>query len=361
MNRAALALSVLGAATGCQALTGADEFTVYQGLCTVCPDGTDLKHPPCPRPSNATETGERFVYAARRVRFGKPGNFENFDIGYDLDCSSRPAAGHPAACKARTSDDTADDRPWIALPRGIDNTLATRIFGPLYEIAAQTGQDIDIDKQYSEQQERGELGIVVLVDDWNGTPSDPSVSVTTFLSPGVSPDNGLPRWDGTDRWDRYADLPGNETRYFNLEQGTGYVAEGQLVVDYRDRGTVSLRFGSPKLSFRISVRELFFAGAIDAGGLHNFSMTAIAELTTAYEDIDDLAQVLAGCNAGGEAFLKARLPSLLLSAADMPLDRRTADPTIACDGISLAWSFDSVRAQLGGSQDPEAPPDGGCL
>lgn len=359
---ATLLLIAALAGSGCELITRADEYAVYEGLCNACPKTSlDLRHPPCPNESEALDSSEQFVFAARRLQFGKPADWldspDTFALGYDMDCSDRPNAGRPVLCRPIAEADA--NGPWERLPRGIDNSLATRIFAPLYEVAAANNQQIDLDATYSADQEAGRLGTLVSIENWNGTADDPSVMMSIYSSPGVSGENGAPRWDGTDEWDRYSDVPGNESKFFKVEGAEGYVANGVLVVDYRSRGDISYRFGSPENSFRIIVREVSFIGRLSADKLDNFNMIAVAPFGSIYEVVPEAAKVLSTCDPAAEFFLKQELGDLLIGAADMPTERGRPE-TEECDGITFAWALDAVRARFGGFKEAsDLPPE--CL
>jgi len=362
LHAAPLAIAAALALSGCELITRADEFAVYEGLCNACPKSSlDLRHAPCPNDSSAPDSSEQYVFAARRLQFGKPADWEDspksFALGYDMDCSDRPNEGRPVLCRPRAGAE--DDSGWHQLPHGIDNSLSSRILAPLYETAAMFGRDIDLDATYSADQEAGRLGTLVAVSDWNATDDDPSVTVSVYSSPGVSAENGPPRWDGTDEWDRYSDVPGNDSKFFKVENAQGYVADGVLVVDHRARGDISYRFGSPENSFRIIVREVSFIGRLSTERLDNFNMIAVAPFTSMFEVVPEAAKVLSACDPAGELFLKDQLSDLLVGAADMPTERGRPE-TEACDGITFAWAQDSVRARFGGfKEESDLPP--GCL
>lgn len=377
MKRARLVFAAMFATTAsgalaCEVFTHADDYAVnatpYSGWCNECPaTNEDLRHPPCPSSDGVDgDDGQQHVYATRALHFGHPSDWQganasSFHLGYDLDCSSRPD-GVPVLC-APIAVDGGPHLPWQSLPHGIDNSLMQRIFAPLYDLAKKAGRDIDLDAEYSAQQNSGELGLLVLVRGWNGGADDANVVVDITSSPGISPDNGPPRWNGTDRWDRYDDIPGMQTRYYSISNMPCYVASGQLVCDYRFAGDVSLRFGSPSLSFRLLVHDVTFAGTIDADHLDYFTMNARADLASAYDEIDETAQVLSGCDPVGEAYLESTLGDLLAGAADLPSSvGAPVDQT--CDSVSFSWALDAQKALLGGyrmESDADAGADAACL
>jgi hypothetical protein len=364
----ALALGTLGATmSACELLTHPSDYAIdagvpYDGFCNVCPEsGADLLHPPCPNGGDGDD-GETYVFAQRSVRFGRPGDWTgedaaSFDVGFDLDCSERPE-GEPVLC-APVTPDAGTPVPWKPMPHGIDNALVQRIFGPLYETAANAGQDLDLDAEYSKNAEAGKLGLLVVVEGWNGEADDAHVVMSIHSSPGVSEGNGPPRWDGTDRWDRFSDLPGTATSFFTIERAEGYVSGGSLVVDYRSRGDVSFRFGSPARSVRLFLHDVVFAAKLTRDALRPMTMVARADVSGAYEEIPDIARVLGACDPLAETFLLASLPSLLIGAADMPSELG-ARPESSCDSISFGWTFEAQKARMGGHRAASGEPDAGC-
>lgn len=367
--RARLALALL-ALTGaaCELLTHATDYAVappYQGICNVCPDPKeDLRHVPCPTTNAADgDDGTAHVYAARRLHFGKPSEWKgpgaaSFRLGFDQDCSARPN-GLPVLCTAVTPDGGAP-LPWVALPHGIDDSLLQRIFTPLYEAAAAAGQNFDLDATYSANEEAGKLGLLVTIEGWNGTPDDAHVTMTLQSSPGVTPSSAPPLWNGDDPWDVYPDTPELTREILKVVQADGYVAGGVLVVDYRSRGDVSARFGVPGQTFRILLHEVVFSGTLTNDRLDELTMSARADVASAYESITDTAKFLGGCNPAAIAYLEQKLPALLVGAADMP-SSPNAPKEQACDSVSFAWALDAERARLGGTRGSIVATDGGCL
>jgi hypothetical protein len=341
-----------------------DDTPPYVGLCNECvAGGKDLRHAPCPPSAGAADKSEPFVYAARAMHFGKPAdwkgpNADAFRLGYDLDCSDRPQ-GTPVLCKPRPLEGP-NAVPWQPMPHGIDNTLVQRIFTPLYEQAEAFGMAFDVDATYSANMEQGRNGIVVIVDHWNGAGDDPAVFVNVYSSPGLSEDNGPPRWDGTDTWDNYTTEGGLDTKYFKVDRAEGYVAGGVLVADYRKRGDVSLRFGTLEASFRLFVHDLFLVGAITPDRIDYLTLTAVADLATTLDAVPDLARVLGACNEQAEAYLNVVLVDLLTGAADMPSSSGKPADSL-CDAISFSWAFDAQKAKIGGERADSPVVDGGCL
>ena len=362
-----LAATTAVAASGCELFTHPGDFEVdagvpFKGFCNECDAGEgELDRPPCPGDGTGDD-GLVHVYAARRLRFGKPTdwrgkNAESFHLGFDRDCSTRPK-GTPALCKLSVPD-AGPMPPWEALPHGIDSSLTQRIFGPLYDLAATAHRDIDLDAEFSKRDAEGLEGVILTVDGWNGEENDDHVKFNLFSSPGLSRSNGPIRWDGTDSWDRYPDGPGVEN-YFRIVDATGYVASGVMVLDLRPRGDVNLRFGSIYNSFRLTVHEVVFAGKLSKDKLEGLTMSALADVDSALESVDEAKQVLSACDPLAEAYLGANLPPLLIGAADMPSDRSNR-PDAPCDAVSFAFAIDAESALLGGRRNaPKETPDAGC-
>jgi hypothetical protein len=371
-TRATLALSLgvaaaFAAASGCEFLTHPNDFEVdagvpYVGFCNECDAGdADLARPPCPGVGSGDD-GTRYVFASRELRFGKPSQWQganaaSFHLGFDRDCSTRPE-GTPVLCRY-TIPDGGPMPPWEPLPHGIDSSLSQRIFAPLYEAAAMAHQKVDLDAEFSKRDEEGKEGLIFTVEGWNGEPDDDHVVFNLYSSPGISKSNGPIRWDGTDVWDLYPEGPGVQ-EYFRIADAEGYVSHGVIVLDVRALGDVNLRFGSIYNSFRLTVHDVVFAGNISKDRLDGFTMSALADVSSALESVDEATQVLSACDPLAELYLGANLPPLLIGAADMPSDK--SNPLDSpCDAISFAWSIDAQKAVIGGRRSaPPLPPDAGC-
>jgi hypothetical protein len=362
-----LAASAAAVASGCELFTHPGDFEVdagvpFSGFCNECPAGEeDLARPPCPN-GGTGDDGHQYVFASKHLSFGKPSdwtgkNAESFHNGFDRDCSTRPK-GTPVLCKL-TIPDAGPMPPWEGLPHGIDSSLSQRIFGPLYTAAAAAHQKVDLDAEFSKRDAEGLEGLILTVDGWNGEEDDDHVVFNLYSSPGVSKANGPVRWDGTDVWDLYPDGPGVED-YFRIADAEGYVSKGVIVLDLRPQGDINLRFGSIYNSFRLTVHEVIFAGKITKDKFDGLTMSALADVDSALESVDDAKRVLSACNPLAELYLGANLPPLLIGAADMPSDK--ANPIDSpCDSISFAFSIDAYGAKLGGKRDAaKEGPDAGC-
>jgi len=355
--RLTLALALLGLAAGCELVTHSDDFTVmqrapYQGACNACPTSAlDLRHAPCPTDSAAADLDQTFTYAARRFYFGHPDDWSTpesaaaFKLGLDQDCSDRPT-GKPVLCQPLTPDGGLLE-PWSALPHGIDNALIQRVLGPLYQYADLQGMPFDLDSSVSQTHEKGRYGLMMQVEGWNGTPDDPSVKLSIFASPGITADNGPPRWDGTDVWSRYDDVDALTSHYFTISRVSGYVARGVLVVDDRQKGDIVFRFPTARGTFSFLINNVVFLGGITRTKLGYMTMSAQASLASLYSTSDEAAHVLSGCNPGIEDKLKKALPQLLLGAADMPSDPQNGVDA-PCGAISMGLAVDAEAARLGG-------------
>lgn len=348
------ALAGAGAlSSGCALMTDAGDFTVYEGLCNRCPRDGALRQRPCPVPSDAPDTGATYLYARRRVRLGEPRDWEgaaaaSFDVGYDLDCSSRPA-GRPVTCRPRLDP---PQRPWAALPRGIDNALAQRVMAPLYETAESFGVHMSLD---GDDGDTPLVGTLFSISDWNGTPDDPHVVFSMHATPGPSLDNGPPRWDGTDRWDVFDEA--TAPSYFSIDDVEGYVAGGVLVLDAGARGAVGFRITTEVGSYTVLMRDFAVTGRIRPDALENLVETGVIDYASAIDAVDSAAKSLGGCISGASTFLEGKLPVLLEDAADMPLDP-DRDPSALCDGLSFAVAYDAYPVVPG--QARAAAPGGVC-
>src|SRR5438270_6362452 len=104
MRRRLLLLAlVLWPVVGCECLTSASEYRVFQGLCDECPSSADdLRRPPCPPPSPSDRPdggdSQHWMFAWRHLSLGGAFDGGDYSDGYDQDCSVRAPHGEPVLC-----------------------------------------------------------------------------------------------------------------------------------------------------------------------------------------------------------------------------------------------------------------------
>jgi hypothetical protein len=322
----------------CELVTLDREFIYFEGYCNECSD-SGLKRAPCPAGSDAPDLDAELVFAARRALFVQSPDTPT--PGLDMDCS---AAAAPTRCRPRVETPSL---PWAEEIQGIDNAMSTRIFQPFQDLATESGLGQLIDFDYTD----GVGGQLLVLRDFNGTEDDPSVRVSFYASPGVSQGNGPPRWDGTDRWDRY-ELGGSPEPFLRIEDAEGYVADGTLVVDQRGQGLSAFRIdagtGRP---FRLFVRDVLLVGRVDEDGMEDVVFSAVVDHDAMLESAGEAAEALGACYPEAVPAIEVMLVDMLAEAADMP----SADATSAdqpCGGVSMAFSLSGRRARLGGFSAP---------
>ncbi len=346
---------------GCELITRAAEYRArpsYRGLCNACGERSeDILRPPCPPKDLQAGGGEgqdpRRVYAWRRLSMGSapvsPGDLE-YDVGFDQDCSTRADRGLPAWCRPVPHEEHAiPSPPWFPpLPRGIDNSLGQRIIAPALAFSQTAGLKLDVEATLNAMLEAGQFSGVFIVDNWNGTPDDPDVTVT--IANGLS-SAAPPRWDGNDVWVPDSD-PSAYPHY------PAYVVKGVLVADTRTtaeddvRITLLNRQGRP-VTFLLPSRLAVYVAALtpDAATVVTYARWFLAD---ALAESDRIADFIAGDSPPDASdplpgILRVSLRELLQGAADLPLGEAPT-PDQKCAAISMALRFQGLRARL-----PDSP------
>ena len=372
-NRAAIGALTLALTCGCQVASHADDFSVresrepFQGVCNACPPSElDIRRPPCPVDSSEPDDGNVYTYVWRHMRLGareeewSGPNSEAYDIGLDLDCSTRPS-GLPARCTPRElTGALPEEIPWTPLPHGIDNAAAQRVFSPLIK---KSGGLIDFEAQMSESVDAGGSTIGVTLTQWNGTANDPRVNARMFSIVGISPDNGgPPRWDGNDLWDVATggpdpDFPGLNIPDVTFKTNAAYVANGVLVADLSHLGVSSMVLMNKGARLEVQLHDLLVLANVTTESL----TPVIGVGKWFYEDMsrsqDEFADFLSGCNPGIRSILDPLLPDLIAGAMDLPTND-DAPIDAPCEAMSVGYGADAFPARVGGYRSPSALP--GC-
>ncbi len=370
LTRDALACCV--ALAGCQVASHANDFSVrsetaFVGMCNACPETQeDLRRPPCPVDSTAPDDAEVHTFIWRSMLLGAKQeewtgpNADAYAVGIDLDCSTRPL-GVPALCAPRElTGALPEEVPWVALPHGIDNSAAQRIFGPLIK---KSGGLIDFEGQMSDSIDKGGSTIGVTVTRWNGTPNDPQVNARMFSVLGISASNGgPPRWDGNDLWDASAggpdpDFPEHDIPDVTFKTNKAYVANGVLVADLSHLGVSSMVLMNKGARLEVQLHDLLVMATLDKAGLH----PVIGVGKWYYEDMsrsqDAFGDFLAGCNPGIRSLLDPLLPDLIAGAMDLPVEE-SSPADAPCNAMSVGYGAHAFPAKVGGYRSPSALP--GC-
>lgn len=357
----------------CQVASHADDFSVrpsqepFRGVCNECPPTVeDLRRPDCPTDSSVPDDGEVYTYIWRHMRLGAREeewtgpNRDAYAVGIDQDCSTRPD-GLPALCAPRPlTGALPEEIPWTALPHGIDNSVAQRMFWPLIK---KSGGMIDFETQMTQSVDQGGSTIGLVLTEWNGTDDDPQVDARFFSVAGISPDNGgPPRWDGTDRWDVATggpdpDFPGLNIPDVAFKSDRAYVARGVLVVDLSHLGVSSMVLMNKGARLEVQLHDLVVIAELTKEAL----LPVIGTGKWYYEDMvrsqDAFADFLSGCNPTIRNVLDPLLPDLIAGAMDLRIDDE-APIDAPCEAMSVGYGADAYRALVGGYRPPTALP--GC-
>ena len=342
----------------------------YSGVCNACPpDAGDLLRPPCPLPGEAPDDGLYRTYVWHTIHLGAtPDQWAAdagapYTVGRDQDCSLRPNGGLPVECTPTALDAAQLPEPWVAIPRGVDNSFSQRILWPIAELAQNIGAPVDLESDINQSFDEGHGSVLVTVFDWNGTPNDSQVSVSLCSTVGVTAGNGPPRWDGTDQWIAYGsgadpEYPGANVPLTDEKTTKAYVSNGVLFADYADLGGAQLTILNTGARVTVILHNFYYTAQITDSALTAATAVGRWYLDDYQRATPDVADYLSGCNALARSVLLEYLPGFGYQAADLAVDP-SSGPGAPCDAISTAYQADAVRAQIGGYQPIDSVP-GGC-
>ncbi len=255
---------------------------------------------------------------------------EGFRAGMDQDCSDRPD-GTPVACAPRSPDNV------IPLPEGIDNALAQSVLAPLDAMTPHS-----LKAGLGESLERGEGGMLLILDGWNSTANDPHVGARWITTKGTT-EGKPPRWDGTDRWLAFAtgwdaQLPGVPVTAYNVTS-TAYVRDGELVWDVRGEETLRMFFQSRGAVLRLDLRDGAMMGKVEQSGsglvIREGSFAGAWSLYDAERHAGSLAQLAGGCASAVWCPLERGVRDRLRIAPDLHVAGSDKTEGDTCDAISV--------------------------
>ncbi|MCU0692960.1 MAG: hypothetical protein MUF54_16300 [Polyangiaceae bacterium] len=340
-------------ALGCTTLTHANDFEVSQPppdrrVCALCPSRPDLAHPPCPPPSPQNPAEGVYFFAVRRMEIGfEPNSWtaQDYRTGLDQDCSDR-SNGKPSLCLPRNPD-----MRFETVNRGIDNALAIQV---LSKVPVMT--QFDVTSLFNDEIEHGAGMGMLIVDGWNGEQNDDHIRARSVLGKRVMNSDSVPKWDGQDVWEVYADRwdpdfsAGTVPDTAN-KTDTAYVRDGVLVWDARALNALSVPVVAMGGVTEVRLANPVLAVDVNATArpreLNNGVVAGVWPLSEATRNAKRLAQLITACDASAADNYANQLDALFNDAADMP---STASERVApCDGISVGILLHYVEfASVGG-------------
>ncbi|MFW6088011.1 MAG: hypothetical protein ACODAG_12450 [Myxococcota bacterium] len=332
---------------------------------------------PAPRPDVEDSADEdRVLFAIRDIVLDQddPGS-----IGYDLDCfdtdSQEAAQQGETQCFPPSGGGVPTDGP-----NGVDNVFGDDFY-PLVGAALSINEigkllvdenDPDVELTFEEKanqvQASGRGTLLVIIDGWNGTLNDPSMTASiaqaAYGTPcaddmGTPPENLVwmphegesgtlmiddggemveappPAWDGNDCWWIREDAFVTASDEFEISDDQAYVNEGEAVIDIPPRKTIQF-FAGP-----VGV-EVKLTGAVSTAIVSD-DFDALTDMTVAGRWArDDLRST--GENLGVCQFCSTMetLDNSLLSESDV---RSNPDddpsPNLECNAISMGVRFET--------------------
>ncbi|MFW5876305.1 MAG: hypothetical protein ACOCXM_06175 [Myxococcota bacterium] len=314
------------------------------------------------------------LFALRDVELEQSG--DSTGIGYDLDGYCTEGTGDQGECAPPAFvGDAAPGEP-LPLPRdgvdGIDNIFGEDLY-PSVDLALQISDDPAIEAIYGADGEArsfqgvahenhlsGRGTLLVLLEDWNGTPNDPRVRMSTLQAAAGTPcvdDNGTPppvefddegnllssvdgtpapppSWDGNDCWwarnDAFvADNPQNDARILD---DRAYVSDG-TVVQSLPEGREILFFAGPVGSRVVLTDGLATAELRDDDSIRNVVVAGRWSIA----DLFDTGPHIGICEG---ASVEDTLANLLDEVADVRRSPGPSDLSTACNAVSIGVRFD---------------------
>ena len=280
-------------------------------------------------------------------------------VGFDLDgvctCDNRPNTDGGSSCATTKLENVCD------LDGGRDNGLA-KLLALLPSGQRDGGFPVGFDLSANE----GVESLVVEVGNYNGTATDPSVSLFLFDAPGLDPpapcdggsvgDAGLngagkprPAWLGCDAWKLgSSSLAGDVPLTFARD---AWVTGGVLVARL---DALAIRIGESLLPVYGATITTKLANGPGLPRLENGVLAGRARATDLLKAFGEQAPTDAGplCTAPNFTLFKAGL------CASLDMNDRSS-PVAPCDSISFSVKFEAKTARKG-SVAPSASPSNKC-
>jgi hypothetical protein len=363
---ATIALALGIAMTACQILAGIERVEKSPrpsggGDSGVSADPCKHARPP-PRPAKDDEGGQDLppLYLAFRTFQISPPSGIN-DFGFDLDqvctCDKRPGTAHggSSSCTPKGNDCDGDG--------GVDNAVS-RLFGAF----APAG--FSLEPLINDNIAKGARTLLIYVAGYNGTKNDTAVTVGAMVTNGILDGSGCkttidpdrqrapPAWCGHDLWSYPTNLVKPGTKEPLGTNPSGYVADGTLVLEYKD--SIDVYFGSNAVSFGSPI----VAGPLEKNdlGVWTLAGTFAGRLPSS-----DLLEVLGSVDTHSDGFdsglcQESYFPAFkqaICAAVDVPRFDPFDFAGTACDAVSLAVAFTAEQVDIGQGAD-EPPPVGPC-
>ncbi|MGB9338785.1 MAG: hypothetical protein WCB63_06095 [Polyangiales bacterium] len=348
-----LLTALLLAATACSVY---DSSLVEKGLAGV---------PVRPPSSTSSEADEvEVIFALRNVSLDQSGDrWRRF--GLDLDGSNTKSIVDDAECVA------ANGHPPLDGDNGIDNAFGQYVLPTVASLVACLEDNIAL------HQGCGRGTVLLRLRNWNGTPNDAKVDVSTFsavdgtslddvsdlqwggdtasslLLPGSANEAPDPAWDGDDYFfvDPSTLITGNLDRPV-IWQTDAYVSNGRVVLPL-DAGSTFVFLTGPG-SFSIAINGFMIADISQDGQTIEKGLIAgrfpAGKLVGALEPLGVCDETFQGSILG-----------LLTDNLDLHADPNVGSPDDQCTATGIAFSFQGIRARIADTAAPvELPKPDPC-
>jgi hypothetical protein len=311
------------AAEGCSLVTGYEGFT--GAAAAVCGERIPAN---VAKPAGSADKGP-LVGAAQTLRFVDMPGQSPAALGHDLDDSCEAVACDPKAGPARAI--------------GTDNVLGKFIGG------LQQQRDISVDAI-----KHGVIGLVILVNGWNGTDNDDAVAVSLFNVAGVngSSDGGAESVnDGGDLYiPREGEILGSPVAKPLFTSVQAYVSKKELVARFQE---LHLRIITPTaqgvVAFELVLVDAAIVGtvALAKGGIQ----MPDAQLVGRVRD-SDILKNLSQLGLCGSSMEYAGLKADLCARIDLTDSKNTDGKRRPCTSGSISIGLAIAPAKLASGTAP---------
>lgn len=350
---------------GLMGLATSASCSVYDASLLPSEDGEGcVGEVPPERVTAADEPGDetyvvvlRDIFIDQRGEGGEPSDAPWRTIGFNLDGLCTTAEDPRSECSPMEGLAVEVDGV-----NGIDNTFGNSFF-PVLNLGVR-GIDVDL----IATQEQGIGAVLLLIDDWNGERNDSRVTVTVtqtvfgttaaaapevvingseaFLANGTTP-APLPAWDGTDFfWGRSDTFVANNPDLPNVRVTTAYVTDGVLVARLPDRTPIKLV--GTDIGVQVTLTDLLATGNV-YDMFHGSPETPPKVVVAGRWGFNDMVAQSGNVGICQGTPLFTTLTNLLNRMIDVLQDPpETPDPSLPCDALSVAVTFDAYVGNFGG-------------
>lgn len=307
------------------------------------PDGESLKEP--------------LVFAVNSVRGGMDAKVPQdwLSLGLDLDCLNTGETGEPASCKAAPSAGGKKVQDGL---QGRDNSFGNNFGGLMRDMVGALNRNVE--EKHNEALRDGVRSVLLVIEDFNGEPDDPKVTLTMLLSVGTVDETKAhvaPSWNGQDVWSVDSNCVAQFSGEPKFKDSEAYVSGHVLVAHMPNGVSFSFHAENSDLVVGLNHSTLQMRLSDDLKHLTDGVISGVWPRVSAAEALSGYANGLGICPGN---FAWPLLEQAIANSVDIRLDG-IPSPESECQGISLGAAFTAERALRGPVVDPPEPVPNPCV